>query len=549
MVRIMNYEFRIMNWRKLVRVLLLLFFSSSFVIHNSELLFGQSVNFPVANLNKIRSADQFSTLQAAITDAATNNPVIIPCGTYTQNSAVTGLASGMTIQAYNKGCVTVNTNITTGALFSIANVNRVALRGLKITNTGTGGGTAVQCNYCQYSDIDVDVSGPFAIALDVDSNAGGSSLYNDFRISATGLQAAGSCVNITIAGGKVVNANRFWNPVCGPNTAGSVIAWNDGGSKETSVFGGDLSTSDTTAGKGVVTVAATRDLNFYGTTIENNNQGWNVNATSEGVRCYGCTIDSNTTDIVSMGNRGWLQGNVGAIIPILSLDKNGNLQVSGLGLNGAAAAANGINGTTGWAGQVSGATVFTVNTGSFALNQPLNMANNKINSANAVGTSAANPATTGFVNMAAGDFIAWRNNANTADISLSKNVSDQIVANGFILPAVSDQAVGRATTDTLTNKSTAAGPLAGLVASGTSTLGSTAIAAGACATTVTTAATGVATTDAIAWAYASFATPSTDGVLILNAWPTAGNVNFARCNPTAVSITPSALTVNWRVTR
>lgn len=99
------------------------------------------------------------------------------------------------------------------------------------------------------------------------------------------------------------------------------------------------------------------------------------------------------------------------------------------------------------------------------------------------------------------------------------------------------------------------GGTANTIASGTSVLGTSAIAANTCATVVTTAATGTATTDAI------IATPnadisgvtgygkaSTDG-LIIYPYPTANNVNFAVCNATGSSITPGAVTLNWRVVR
>lgn len=93
------------------------------------------------------------------------------------------------------------------------------------------------------------------------------------------------------------------------------------------------------------------------------------------------------------------------------------------------------------------------------------------------------------------------------------------------------------------------------VASGTSTMGTGAITSGTCASAVTTTATGVATTDSI------IATPNTDptavtgyapsasGSLYIQAYPTSGNVNFKVCNNTSGSITPSALTLNWRVVR
>ena len=49
-------------------------------------------------------------------------------------------------------------------------------------------------------------------------------------------------------------------------------------------------------------------------------------------------------------------------------------------------------------------------------------------------TETANPAQSGIFRLADGDAIAWRNHANTADVSLSKNTSDQFVAPPFASP-------------------------------------------------------------------------------------------------------------------
>jgi hypothetical protein len=93
------------------------------------------------------------------------------------------------------------------------------------------------------------------------------------------------------------------------------------------------------------------------------------------------------------------------------------------------------------------------------------------------------------------------------------------------------------------------------IASGTSALGTSAIASGACATVVTTTATGTASTDAISWnpnasikAVTGY-TPSTSGGLTIASYPTSGNVNFDVCNWSSASITPGAVTLNWRVVR
>lgn len=93
------------------------------------------------------------------------------------------------------------------------------------------------------------------------------------------------------------------------------------------------------------------------------------------------------------------------------------------------------------------------------------------------------------------------------------------------------------------------------VASGTAALGTSAIASAAKATTVTVSAAGVASTDALIWGFNSDPTsttgyaPSTSGMLTIIAYPSSDNVNFVVCNNTGASITPGAVTLNWRVVR
>jgi len=93
------------------------------------------------------------------------------------------------------------------------------------------------------------------------------------------------------------------------------------------------------------------------------------------------------------------------------------------------------------------------------------------------------------------------------------------------------------------------------VASGTAALGTSAIASAACATAVTVSATGVATTDVVSASFNGDPTavtgyvPLTAGMLTIIPYPTANNVNFKVCNNTSASITPGAITLNWRVVR
>lgn len=93
------------------------------------------------------------------------------------------------------------------------------------------------------------------------------------------------------------------------------------------------------------------------------------------------------------------------------------------------------------------------------------------------------------------------------------------------------------------------------IASGTAALGTSAISSGTCATAVTKTATGVATTDNIQADFNADPTsttgfsPSSSGMLTIIKYPTSGNVNFKVCNNTSASITPGAVTLNWRVVR
>ena len=99
------------------------------------------------------------------------------------------------------------------------------------------------------------------------------------------------------------------------------------------------------------------------------------------------------------------------------------------------------------------------------------------------------------------------------------------------------------------------GTVAYTIASGTAALGTSAIASGACASTVTATATGAATTDVAGWGFNGDPTgvtgyqASANGMLTIIAYPSANNVNFKVCNNTSASVTPGAVTLNWRVVR
>lgn len=93
------------------------------------------------------------------------------------------------------------------------------------------------------------------------------------------------------------------------------------------------------------------------------------------------------------------------------------------------------------------------------------------------------------------------------------------------------------------------------IASGSTALGTSAIASATCAAVVTATATGTLTTDVLSASFNGDTSgvqgyiPATSGTLTIFSYPTAGAVNFKVCNSTGASITPGAITLNWRVAR
>ena len=93
------------------------------------------------------------------------------------------------------------------------------------------------------------------------------------------------------------------------------------------------------------------------------------------------------------------------------------------------------------------------------------------------------------------------------------------------------------------------------VASGTLALSTSALGSAACTSAQTASATGTLTTDVVEASFngdptgVTGYTPVTTGMLTIIPYPTADTFNVKVCNLTGSSITPGAITLNWRVTR
>jgi hypothetical protein len=145
------------------------------------------------------------------------------------------------------------------------------------------------------------------------------------------------------------------------------------------------------------------------------------------------------------------------------------------------------------------------------------------------------------------------NGAKTFSGTLNCTGTCQLSGTAFSTLATTTPGTGVATA--LGNALSAAGGVTSTIASGTSALGTSAISSGACASAVTTTATNVATTDVVTASFngdpsgVTGYAPATTGMLTILSYPTANNVNFKVCNNTSASITPGAITLNWRVVR
>ena len=494
----------------------------------------QSINGPL-NLNGFRFIDSningffyvdgtnFTTVQAAITAAcaAGGGTVLIPPGIYPQNSPFT-LCSNLNLigagkaQADAGSCpTTLTTTMTVGDLFPFSQTADVHLSDFCIKNNATAGANAAISLISTQRLVAerLYIQGPFAIGIQLKSSstAPSSTIWNHFRdIHITGLATNGiGCLfDSSDAIAKVINNNDLINVSCIGGTSGAGLKITNTNNaqviNENIIASGELLAI---SGTGVlITTAATRGVVFIDPNIEGSTIGFNK-ATGNTALLLGGNISSNTTNVSDAlpSFTSFLNTNVGGILQEFAVSPSGDLNVDGIGLNGAGVS-NAVNGVSGWNLDVSGIAKWDVLAGSFSPHTP----------GGADLGSAAQPV---------GNI--WLGSASTNNIKLS----------------------GVASAPRVVTFQDMTGTLPLIIANGVATLGNSSIPANTCNTAVTTAASNALPSDTVSWSYASAPSSTTDGKLVLNTYITAGNINFELCNPTAGALVPTGLVVNWKVLR
>lgn len=139
-------------------------------------------------------------------------------------------------------------------------------------------------------------------------------------------------------------------------------------------------------------------------------------------------------------------------------------------------------------------------------------------------------------------------------LTITSTTGTLTVASGKTLTANNSITLAGTDSTTMTFPSTSA-TLTQTIASGAKALATGAISSGTCTTAQTDTATGALTSDAVGANFSADPTavtgymPSTNGMLAIIPWVTTNTINFKVCNNTSASITPGAVTVNWRITR
>lgn len=300
-------------------------------------------------------------------------------------------------------------------------------------------------------------------------------------------------------------------------------------SAATSVTGWRVTSNATGGAAGAALTVVSSATNEYGHINAKGNAILYLNDTGTGTISLGAGgggiamasfgyISSNAAQAFAVGPNG--QTN-----PVFQVDGSTASQAAGLKVTGAATAG----------------TVAIVATDSGA-------AANLSANAKGAGSIKIGDTSTGGVEVGAGG-----GTIKVAGLTVSASTGTLSITNGKTL------SISNTMTQTATDGSTVAfgggGNVTYTVATGTKALATGAISSASCTSAQTDTATGAATTDVVDFTFASDPTavtgyvPLTSGMLAIIPYATSNTVNFKVCNNTAGSITPGAISLNWRVRR
>jgi len=265
--------------------------------------------------------------------------------------------------------------------------------------------------------------------------------------------------------------------------------------------------------------------------IDNNDRG-SLGAAPTAALIYGVfnTVASSqtlafnaATGIRNNATTAFTVGPNGTTNPVFTIDASTASQAAGLKVTGAA----------------TGGTVSIIPTDS---GSNTNIAYN----AKGSGTMAFGTVSTGAVTLGGGGGAVTVNG-----LGVTASTGTLTVTNSKTL------SISNTMTQTATDGSTVAfgagGTVSYTVASGTKALATSAISSATCTSAQTDTATGATTSSVVDASFASDPTavtgytPATTGMLTIISYATANTVNFKVCNNTTGSITPGAISLNWRV--
>jgi hypothetical protein len=296
-------------------------------------------------------------------------------------------------------------------------------------------------------------------------------------------------------------------------------------------------------------------------------------STNNGINC-----ETTSTYCSVIGNH--VESSTGIGIYSAATTSNGTYLSNATNNNGTATSFNGTSDTTGSGGSVAGSNtqVQFNNSSAFGASANLRWVSPKLTIGNA-GSTAGQLA---FENATSGSIIVQPTTGALGTVTLTLPAATDtfglLAANQAFTNKTYNGNTWTAGTGTLTiaasktltasNSITLAGTdsttmtfpsvsatIPRVVASGAKALATSAISSGACSSAQTDTATGTLTTDAVSATFAADPTavtgysPSTSGMLTIIPYLTADTVNFKVCNNTSGSITPGAITLNWRVVR